>query len=173
MTGGVEAARLRVLFVHGLESSPQSSKALFLAEHFRALTPGMDTSDFAACVALQAREIAAFQPDVVVGSSFGGAVVVALLGGAAWRGPTVLLAPAQRHYPVAQQLPEGTAIDIVHGTRDEVVDIEGSRALARTGTPELVRLLEVDDEHRLQSLVVSGRLAELVRSVHARGVPRS
>jgi alpha/beta superfamily hydrolase len=173
MTQSAGQTPLRVLFVHGLESSPQSSKALFLAEHFTALTPGMDTSDFAACVALQAREVAAFQPDVVVGSSFGGAVVVALLDGATWRGPTLLLAPAQRHYPVAERLSEQTAVDIVHGTRDEVVDIEGSRALARTGTPALVRLLEVDDEHRLQSLVVSGRLAELVRDVYARGAARS
>lgn len=160
-------APLRVLFVHGLESSPRSSKAMFLAEHFTALTPAMDTSDFEACVALQAREITAFRPHVVVGSSFGGAVVVALLERAAWRGPTLLLAPAQRHYPVAERLPEETAVQIVHGTRDDVVAIEGSRALARTGTPELVRLVEVDDEHRLQSLVDSGRLAELVLSVYA------
>ncbi|HEY6559442.1 MAG TPA: YqiA/YcfP family alpha/beta fold hydrolase [Polyangiaceae bacterium] len=160
-------APLRVLFVHGLESSPQSSKAVFLAEHFTALTPAMDTSDFEGCVALQAREIAAFRPDVVVGSSFGGAVVVALLERAAWRGPTLLLAPAQRHYPVAERLPEGTAVYIVHGTRDDVVSIDGSRSLAQSGTPALVRLVEVDDEHRLQSLVTSGRLAELVRAVSA------
>ncbi|HMJ14184.1 MAG TPA: YqiA/YcfP family alpha/beta fold hydrolase [Polyangiaceae bacterium] len=166
MTAGAET-RLRVLFVHGLESSPQSSKALFLAEHFVARTPAMDTSSFEACVTLQAREIAEFRPDVVVGSSFGGAVVVALLARGAHRGPTLLLAPAQRHYPVEERLPEGVAVQIVHGTRDEVVDIAGSRALARSGTPGLVQLLEVDDEHRLQSLVTSGRLAELVRSVFA------
>lgn len=164
---------LRVLFVHGLESSPQSSKALFLAEHFTALTPAMDTADFAACIALQGREIAAFRPDVVVGSSFGGAVVVALLERALWLGPTLLLAPAQRHYPVGERLPEQTAVDIVHGTLDDVVDIEGSRALARSGTPGLVRLFEVQDEHRLQSLVVSGRLAELVRGVYAHDRSRS
>jgi hypothetical protein len=156
---------VRVLFVHGLESSPQSSKAVFLSQHFEALTPAMDTSDFLGCVALQTRKIAEFNPDALVGSSFGGAVVLALLASAAWRGPTVLLAPAQRHYPVAETLPEHVATIIVHGTRDTVVSIAGSRALAQTGSPALVKLIEVDDEHRLQTLVESSRLAELVRQV--------
>ena len=44
----------RVQFIHGLEGSPQGAKARFLAEHFEAITPAMDTSDFAACVALHA-----------------------------------------------------------------------------------------------------------------------
>jgi hypothetical protein len=158
---------MRVLFVHGLESSPQGSKALFLAEHFEALTPAMDTRDFEACVALQAHQIAEFQPDVVVGSSFGGAVVLALLQRGAWRGPTLLLAPAQRHFPVQERLPAGIATIVVHGTRDTVVDIAGSRSLAGSGTTGRVQLIEVDDEHRLQTLVDSGRLSELVRQVAA------
>jgi hypothetical protein len=37
--------------------------------------------------------------------------------------------------------------------------------LARTGTAGLVTLVEVDDDHRLQTLVDSGSLAELVRRV--------
>jgi pimeloyl-ACP methyl ester carboxylesterase len=54
---------------------------------------------------------------------------------------------------------------LVHGTRDHIVDIEGSRRLARTGSPDLVRLVEVDDDHRLGSLLVGDRLADLVREV--------
>jgi hypothetical protein len=49
-----------------------------------------------------------------------------------------------------------------------VVDIAGSRALAKTGSPGLVKLIEVDDEHRLQTLVDTGQLAELVRRVQSR-----
>jgi predicted esterase len=158
---------LRVLFIHGLESSPQSSKATFLAQHFEALTPAMDTADFAVCVDRQSEHIETFRPDVIVGSSFGGAVALAVIHRGAWRGPTLLLAPAQRHYPVEEKLPPGVPAVVVHGTRDSVVDIAGSRTLAETGSPGLVRLVEVDDEHRLQTLVDSGRLAELVRQVHA------
>ena len=161
--------RLRVLFIHGLEGSPQGAKARFLAEHFDAHTPAMDTSDFAGCVAQQARAIAEFGPDVVVGSSFGGAVLVKLLADGAWSGPSLLLAQAARHFGGDVALPEGVAVTLVHGTRDDVVDIEGSRALARTGTPERVELIEVDDGHRLQTLVDDGSLAERVRAVFARG----
>ncbi len=157
---------LRVQFIHGLESNPQGSKARFLAAHFDALTPAMDTRDLAGAIETQAAALADFQPDVVIGSSFGGAIAVALLARGLWRGPTLLLAQAAEKLGITAPLPEGVVVTIVHGTRDDVVPLEDSRKLARTGTPGLVTLIEVDDEHRLQSLVDSGRLAELVRETH-------
>lgn len=156
-----------MLFIHGLESSPQGSKAVFLAQHFEALTSEMDTHDFGACVALQTRKIASFAPEIVVGSSFGGAVLLDLLQRGAWAGPSLFLAPAHRHYSIPEWLPTSVAALIVHGTRDSIVDIAGSRALSQTGSRHCVRLIEVDDEHRLQSLVDTGRLAGLVHEVYA------
>ena len=50
-----------------------------LAEAFDTRTPAMDTADFEACVGLHADSIQQFRPHVLVGSSFGGAVAVALL----------------------------------------------------------------------------------------------
>jgi predicted esterase len=105
---------------------------------------------------------------VVVGSSFGGAIAVALLARGLWRGPTLLLAQAAQKLGVVDPLPEGVHVTLVHGVHDAIVPIEDSRALSRTGTLGLVALEEVDDEHRLSSLVASGRLAELVRELHAR-----
>jgi len=163
--------RTRVQFIHGLEGSPQGTKALFLAKHFDTRTPAMDTGDFAGCIALHARIIDEFAPEVLVGSSFGGAVAVALLAKGLWRGPTLLLAPAQRHFGVAESLAPRVPVIIAHGTRDDVVDIEGSRGLARSSSAEWAELLEVDDDHRLESLVTSGRLAELVREVARRAPP--
>jgi predicted esterase len=159
---------LRVLFIHGLEGSPQGAKARFLAQRFDATTPAMDTSDFPGCVRLQARHVHEFHPDVVVGSSFGGAVALALVRDGTWRGPTVLLAPAVRHCGVPAEVPAGIAVTIVHGTADDVVDISASRTLARTGSPGLVELLEVSDGHRLQSLLDDGWLASIVRDTAAR-----
>ena len=46
------------------------------------------------CLDLQRKAIDRFQPDVLVGSSFGGAVAVFLALRGGWRGPLLLLAPA-------------------------------------------------------------------------------
>lgn len=156
---------LRVQFAHGLESSPQGAKARLLAEHFVAETPAMNTRDFESCVELHAATLARFRPDVLVGSSFGGAVVVALLERGLWRGPTLLLAQAAEHYRPGVQLPEGVRVLLVHARQDAVVPVEDSRKLARTGTPSLVKLIECDDDHALTQLVTSGGLLELVKRV--------
>ena len=157
----------RVLFVHGLEGSPQGAKARLFAKHFDASTPAMDTSDFEACVDVQARAIESFGPDVVVGSSFGGAVVVALLERGAWRGPTLLLAQAAVHYNADAQLPENVPVWMAHGTRDTLIPVEHSRRLAATGSPDQVRLLEVDDDHSLHDSVASGALVQWIREITA------
>lgn len=165
MNGAGYAAPVRVLFVHGQESGPQGTKARVLAAHFETLTPQMDTKHFEACVRQIAQAVEAFRPDVVVGSSFGGAVAVALLQRGLWSGPTLLLAQAAAELGVPLRLPEGVPVWIVHGTRDEVVPIASSLVLARSGSPDRVRLLEVGDDHRLTATVASGRLVALVREL--------
>ena len=160
---------MRVLFIHGLESSPKGTKAVYLDKEFEALTPAINTGDFAACMAQQTAAIETFCPDVVVGSSFGGLVAVQLLASGAWRGPTLLLAQASFRLDPDASLPEGVPVLLVHGTRDEVIPVEHSRRLATTGTPKLVRYVEVDDTHRLLSLIETGLLADYVREVAAQG----
>lgn len=160
-------SRLRVQFIHGLESSPQSTKALLLAEHFEALTPTMNTRDFESCVKIQHETIERFQPEVLVGSSFGAAVAVKLLQRKLWRGPTLLLAQAANHLGFEPWLPKGVAIWIVHGLRDDLVDPEDSRVLASSGSPEQVRLIEVDDDHPLRESVAAGHLVAWVKGVAA------
>jgi predicted esterase len=154
---------MKVQFIHGMESGPGSSKASYLDRYFDALTPAMNTRDFEGSVALQAENLDAFLPDVLVGSSFGGAVALRLLQDGKYAGPTVLLAPAFAHFGVEGRIPEGARVIVVHGSRDDVVPIEDSRRLAKTGTPGYVDWVEVDDEHRLASLLEGDTLAALVR----------
>jgi predicted esterase len=160
---------LRVQFVHGLESSPQGVKAQLFAEHFTALTPEMDTHDFEGSVAVQAQALAAFAPHVVVGSSYGGAIVVALLQRGLWKGPTLLLAQAALRRRMPPDLPGDVDIWLVHGTRDEVIDVEDSRTLARAGSAGRVRLIEVDDMHALHTTVEDGRLVAWVEELGCLG----
>jgi predicted esterase len=155
----------RVQFVHGLESGPGAAKAVYLARFFETETPAMDTTNFEGSVATQIARLADVAPDVLVGSSFGGAVALAMLQRGAFEGPTLLLAPAHRHCRIEERIPEDRSVLIVHGRADDVVSIDGSRALAKTGTRGRVELVEVDDGHRLGVLLEGDRLAELVRRV--------
>lgn len=158
---------LRVQFVHGLESSPQGIKARLFGRHFEARTPEMNTRDFEGSVAVQAAELRTFEPHVVVGSSYGGAIALALLQEGHWRGPTLLLAQAGLRRRMPAVLPDDTDVWLVHGTRDEIIDPEDSRVLARSGTPGRVRLIEVDDEHSLHTTVEDGRLLHWVEELGA------
>ena len=158
---------LRVQFIHGLESSPQGAKAQLFARHFDARTPAMDTHDFAASMAVQAAALREFDPHVLIGSSYGGAIAVALLQRGDWRGPTLLLAQAALRRGQPAWLPEAVTVWLVHGTRDEIIDVEDSRVLARSGTPGRVRLFEVDDVHALHTTVEDGRLVAWVEALGA------
>lgn len=140
-------------------------KARLFARHFDALTPAMDTRDFDACVRVQREALGRFGPRVLVGSSFGAGVALALLQDGSWSGPTLLLAQAAVRMGRPLELPPGVPVRLVHGTRDEVIDPADSRALAGAGRPADVRLIEVDDDHSLTASVRSEALVRWVREL--------
>lgn len=121
-------------------------------------------------VDVQRRNLEQTKPDVVLGSSFGGAVSLELLRRGFWRGTTVLLCPAhervtergwQRRHPGFAGLPDDVVANVlvVHGTNDETVPIEHSRRLV-AGTR--ARLITVDDDHRLSGSATAENLASWV-----------
>ncbi len=164
---------IRVQFAHGLESSPQGNKARLFAEHFTANTPAMNTRDVGSCVAVHAATLESFRPNVLVGSSFGGAVVVELLRRGLYRGATLLLAQAALHYRPDAVLPEGVPVLLVHARQDDIVAFEHSERLAQTGSRGLVQLLARDDDHPLTKLCESGELITLVERCYDEQLARS
>jgi len=113
-------------------------------------------------VDVQLALLARHRVDVVVGSSFGGAVALELLARGAWVGPTVLLCPAHRLVggralrPPPMLLPDAPAVVVVHGRQDDIVPIAHSRDLVRgTRSP----LVEVDDDHPLSASATPENLA--------------
>lgn len=116
-----------------------------------------------------ARARAAITPDtrVIVGSSFGGAVLLRLLHEAPhWRGACVFLAGAGPKLTPHRTLPAGVPCLLAHGTRDTVVPYEDSVTLANSSPDAELRTL--DDTHPLGSLL-DGGLLELVEWGLTRG----
>jgi hypothetical protein len=106
---------------------------------------------------VQLQALAAHDIDIVVGSSFGGAVAVELLHRHDWSGPTLLLCPAHellaRRAKISSPPSLATLNDdvaahvvVVHGANDSVVPLMHSRVLVAQSPSQL---LVVDDDHRL------------------------
>mmetsp|Transcript_29171 Transcript_29171/g.53258 ORF Transcript_29171/g.53258 Transcript_29171/m.53258 type:complete len:245 (+) Transcript_29171:66-800(+) len=115
------------------------------------------------CAEIHREALSTFKPDVLVGSSWGGAVALKCLEQGYWSGPTVLLAPAcgasgwwQTLWPGwSPRLPLEAARQciVVHGTLDTTVPVECSRALAANN--ELAHYIEEPSgDHRLNSALL-------------------
>ena len=155
----------RILFLHGLESGPSGTKARWLHGRYGAVTPRLDTSTFPAAVEGGRNALLELEPDVVIGSSFGGAVAVRLLNEGAWAGPTVLIAPAQGRVGSDAALPADARVIILHGDADDIVPIAHSRALVEGAGPG-VELREIaGGDHRLNRILEDGTLAAVLEEL--------
>ncbi len=177
--------KVKLLYLHGLESGPYADKAQTLraadaGEAFEVVAPQLTTARLVALRAAEpvegglaealaepfAQARAAYleaEPAVVVGSSFGGALLLMLVHDPVWRPETaaVFLAQAGLRLTERATLPPGVRAVVVHGTDDTVIPVADSRALAASSAEAVY--VEVTDEHRLQRVTRSGMLTALVR----------
>ena len=133
---------MKILFLHGWQSVPGGVKPTYLKDHgHEVLNPALDNEDFAEAVRIAQAEFDQHQPQVVVGSSRGGAVAMNIESGAA---KFVLLCPAWKKYGPANTVKPGTVI--LHSRADDVIPIADSEELARNSGAALI---EVGNDHRL------------------------
>ena len=156
-----------VLFFHGMESSPSGKKARWLRAHFGAVTPAYDTTTFASGLPAARAALMEHGPEVVVGSSYGGAIACRLVAEGLWSGPTVLIAPASRLLGGPSRLPPGARAIIFHGENDDVVPVDHSRAMV-SETVEL-RVIPGGD-HPLNCLLEDGALGAAIEGFGGRRV---
>lgn len=170
---------LTVLFLHGLEGSPEGDKSLHLKEKWGGKTPALRTGPLLSLKsesgdvdwqslpkdsltrainvvyqdALSALNYC--NPDVIVGSSMGGAILAKLIAEGRWEGPSVFLAPA-----IDTLLGEDFVFDAapssvwVLGEFDEIVrnDLNKIRCLKSGGS----LMISPEDSHRLHKALASG-----------------
>lgn len=116
---------MKILFLHGLESSPSGSKFKHLvSKGHDVYAPKLPKQSFSDSVRIAQQEYDKVKPDCIVGSSRGGAVAMSLN---VEDSKLVLIAPAWRNYNVSPCLYDDTVI--LHSAEDDVIPLEDSCAL--------------------------------------------
>jgi alpha-beta hydrolase superfamily lysophospholipase len=136
---------MKVLFLHGWPSVPGGVKPTYLARHGHEVSnPKLPDEDFTEAVRNARAEYDRHHPDVVVGSSRGGAVAMNLDSGDT---PLVRLGPAWKKHGSARTVKAGTVI--LHSRADDVVPFADSEELVRKSGLPASALVEVGADHRL------------------------
>ncbi len=131
-----------ILFLHGWHSVPGGVKPTYLKDHrHEVINPALDDDDFTLAVKTAQAEFDQHQPQVVVGSSRGGAVAMNINSGNA---KLVLLCPAWKNWGTSWMVKPGTVI--LHSRADDVIPFADSEELARNSGATLI---EVGTDHRL------------------------
>src|SRR5262249_109765 len=135
---------MKILFLHGWQSVPGGVKPTFLAQHgHEVVNPKLPDDDFEEAVRIAQSEFDRHQPDVVVGSSRGGAVAMNINSGEA---RLVLLGPAWKKWGTAKTAKTGTVI--LHSRADDVVPFSDSEELLRNSRLPASALVEVGSDLR-------------------------
>ncbi len=159
---------MNIIFCHGLESQPHGRKYQYLSRAgLDVEAPDFQGLDLSARVEKLEGILEGAGAPLLIGSSYGGATAICAALRHRQRGGRIagliLCAPALglREPPIEEmELSAPAPTIILHGTRDDVVPVEVSRALAARDPN--VKLIELDDVHDL-----SGSLPELLGAVYA------
>jgi hypothetical protein len=136
---------MRILYLHGWNSVVGGVKPTYLKSHgHEVIEPELDHDDFEAALKTAQAAFDQHQPEVVVGSSRGGAVAMNIESGSA---RLVLICPAWKKWGSATTVRPGT--QILHSRADDVVPFEDSLELLSKSNLTESALIEVGQDHRL------------------------
>lgn len=136
---------MKILFLHGLGSTPGGLKPTYLQNHgHEVLNPHLPDDDFEESVQVAQTAFDQRQPDVVVGSSRGGAVAVNI---DTKDTPLVLLCPAWKNWGMSHSVKPNTII--LHSKHDETIPFADSKELLSNSELPPETLIETGTEHRL------------------------
>ncbi len=152
---------MTILFLHGKESKPGGTKPTYLAEQgWTVINPALPADDFDESVRIAQAAFDQHSPAVVVGSSRGGAVAMAINSGHAG---LVLLAPAWKKWGTANTV----SLDsfIIHSVNDDIIPFSDSQELALNSKLAADHLIVVGDDHRLSTPEPLSMIAQVVNSL--------
>jgi predicted RNase H-like nuclease len=136
---------MKILFLHGWHSVVGGVKPTHLKQAgHEVLNPALNDDDFDKAVRTAQAEYDQHKPDVIVGSSRGGAVAMNIDSEDT---PLVLLCPAWKNWGSATTVKPNTVI--LHSRQDKVIPFVGSEELVRNSGLLPESLVEVGNDHRL------------------------
>ena len=156
------------MYLHGLEGSPNGIKGAWMQSKFAADAPELparfnNPNAFAESVLIAQNAVQDLQPTLIVGSSFGGAVLLQLHHNNIWTGPSIFLAQAGVKYGLSPHLPYNHRAILIHAKEDKIIPIEGSRQIQeQSGTN--IELWIVNGDHRLHHIVEDGTLERAINT---------
>jgi len=146
---------MKILFLHGLESTPGGQKPTTLSNAgHEVIEPYLPANNWVDSVAAAQEAYDEEKPDIVVGSSRGGAVAMSADLPVS---KMILIAPAWKKYcPTCTISPNTT---ILHSPEDDVISFADSRLLSKMYGAELVI---AGTDHRMND---SGALSKLMQVI--------
>jgi hypothetical protein len=131
----------KVLFLHGWSSDGGTKSAFMRSLGYNVMTPRLSDWSFTRAVKTAQAAFDEFHPDVIVGSSRGGAVGVNMDSGET---PLILLAPAWRRWGMANSVKNNCVV--IHSPADEYVPFQDSVDLCGHAR---AKLIAAGQDHRL------------------------
>ncbi len=136
---------MKILFLHGWNSVPGGVKPTYLKDHgHEVINPVLPDDDFDEAVRIAQSEFDKHRPEVVVGSSRGGAVAMNIESSTAC---LVLLCPAWKKWGTATTVKPGSVI--LHSRADDVIPFDDSEELVKNSGLPTATLVEIGNDHRL------------------------
>jgi hypothetical protein len=132
---------MKILLLHGLLSKAGLKTALLEFYGHNVLRPHLSNWSLYRAIQTAQKAHDSYRPDLIVGSSRGGAVALALKS----KVPLILMAPAWRQYGAIGTT--NNPLAIIHGVNDRTIRLKDSLELCRNCPNASIEV--VDDNHRL------------------------
>jgi len=139
---------MTILFLHDIHSTGGGVIPTYLKDHgHTVINPQLPDEDFDAALTIAQAEFDKHKPDVIVGSSRGGALAMNLKAGET---PLLLLCPAWKKYGAAKAIRANSTI--LHSRADDVIPFADSEKLVTNSDLPAYTLVETGSDHRLADL---------------------
>ena len=164
----------RIMYLHGLEGNSNGTKGLYCQTQYGAVAPQMPASleylmrsrkdCIKDCYQIAKMAVLSHNPDLIIGSSFGGGIAMALMQNNVHKGKAILLAPAGVKYGLPTQIPQGNQVVIIHDPTDDIVPFKDSVRIYGDNILDGcdVKIIKTDGGHRLINLTTDGLLDQVV-----------